>query len=181
MSLTTFPWDQYPQIRPATVEDLSPLLHFFTEVRRGLKEVGIHQWGAEYPAAEQIQADLEEQIVFCWGSQDIAGTITLDQRQSKQYEAVKWQIHGKRIGVIHRLAVHPDHWGQGMAKKLCLFAEDWGRSQGWEAIRLDTYSENPASQRLYERLDYQRAEGSCYFHGNPAPFFLFEKRIADKA
>ena len=180
MSLTAFPWDQYPQIRRATVEDLSPLLHFFTDVRSGLKKMGIHQWGPEYPAVEQMRADIAEHNVFCWGS-EIIGTITLDQRQSSQYEAVQWEIPAEQVGVIHRLATHPTHWGKGIAKKLCLFAEDWGRSQGWEAIRLDTYSENPASQRLYERLGYQRAEGSCYFHGNPAPFFLFEKRIADKA
>ncbi|MEM1220136.1 MAG: GNAT family N-acetyltransferase [Bacteroidota bacterium] len=179
MSMTDFSWEQFPELRLATAEDLPQLLTFFAQVRKGLEGAGIYQWGPAYPAAEQIRKDIAEQHVFCWGEK-MVGTITLDQQQSSQYEAVQWQIIGRQIGVIHRLAVHPDYWGQGLAKKLCLFAEEWGRSQGWEAIRLDTYSENPASQRLYESLGYQRAEGSCYFHDNPAPFFLYEKRISDE-
>ena len=169
----------------------SHLLAFFAEVRKGLAIVGIDQWGPEYPAEEHVTSDLKNDSVYVYSqaaseemknlkpyqSSLLQGTITLDQNQSPQYQNVQWKFETSRVGVIHRLAVHPDHWGKGIAKQLCLFAEDWGKQQGWEVIRLDTYSKNPASQRLYEKLGYTKAEGACYFHGNPNPFWLYEKRI----
>jgi ribosomal protein S18 acetylase RimI-like enzyme len=75
------------------------------------------------------------------------------------------------------LAVDPILAGQGIGKKLCQFAEKHARDLGGGIIRLDTYTKNPASNRLYESLAYELADGFCYFHGLKSPFNCYEKKL----
>lgn len=172
-------FSNFPEIRLAEALDLPILLDLFADVREGLQEIGVDQWGPEYPNPDQITKDLDLGRVFVFlADKRIVGTITLDQTQHQQYQGVLWQYEAERVGVIHRLAVLPEFWGHGYAKKLCQFAEAWASQQGWEVLRLDTYSKNPASLGLYQKLGYTKAEGACFFHGNPQPFCLFEKRVS---
>ncbi|MDR0345187.1 MAG: GNAT family N-acetyltransferase [Nocardiopsaceae bacterium] len=58
---------------------------------------------------------------------------------------------------IDALVVDRADWRHGAGTALLTAAEAWGREQGAEVVRLDTYSGNPVSVPFYEdRMGYQR-------------------------
>jgi len=79
--------------------------------------------------------------------------------------------------VIHRLAVDPSAQGLGIGKQLCIFAEQFAQQNNYDGIRLDTYSGNPISIKLYQALAYHMPEGHCHFNNKPLPFYCFEKSV----
>ena len=58
--------------------------------------------------------------------------------------------------VVHRLATHPSWQGQGLARQLMTFAEEYGRANDYAAIRLDAYEANPNSQGFYHKMGYTK-------------------------
>jgi len=106
-----------------------------------------------------------------------AATFILDTRQDVDYLDVTWQYEGDSIYVLHKVAVHPDFQGLGLGKKMTLSAIQKARNEGGDAFRLDTYSLNPTSVRLYQSLGFDQADGYCYFHGHEAPFYCFEMKL----
>ncbi|MDA8431230.1 MAG: GNAT family N-acetyltransferase [Geobacteraceae bacterium] len=70
------------------------------------------------------------------GGGRIVGMISINDSQSPEYQAVKWQYPGRALVlVIHRLTIDPSHQRQGMATRLMDFAEKIAEKQGYETIR----------------------------------------------
>ncbi len=107
----------------------------------------------------------------------IQATFILDQKQDVDYLDVNWQFEGDSIFVLHKVAVHPDFQGNRLGKKMTLAALKKAKAAGGDAFRLDTYSLNPVSVRLYESIGFSKADGYCYFHGHEAPFYCFEMKL----
>ncbi len=166
------------QIVKAKVEDIEAIMSIFKQCTKILLEANIDQWDGSYPTVEIFQHDINEGNVFVIKEdQKILATITLNSQQDDQYKAIKWKFQLEKVLVIHRLAVSPDAQGKGYGRKLCEFTESYGAENGFEVIRLDAYSGNSISCMLYEKLNYHRAEGYCWFHGNKLPFYCYEKRL----
>lgn len=168
------------QIEKAKMEDVEALMTLFRECTEALLSAGIHQWNGSYPTAAIFQKDIESASVFVVKeSGKMLATITLNDQQDSQYQTIKWKYPAEKILVIHRLAVSPEAQGRGLGKLLCNFSETFGLENGFEVIRLDAYTGNPVSCGLYENLEYHRAEGFCWFHGNELPFYCYEKRLGN--
>jgi len=69
---------------------------------------------------------------------------------------VGYAIVGNQWGIsyLHRIAVHPDHSGQGRGASLLIAAGVWGRANGARAMVLNVRDVNKRAQRLYERLGF---------------------------
>jgi ribosomal protein S18 acetylase RimI-like enzyme len=78
------------------------------------------------------------------------------------------------------MAVHPNHQGKGIGKKLLKFAEDYARNQGFSSIRLDVYTENPSAVSLYEKAGYKE-KGEVTFPFRKVPYKCFEKVLKGSA
>ena len=79
--------------------------------------------------------------------------------------------------VTHRLAVDPAAQGKGVALALMEQAEKQAVAQGLRALRVDTNSENAATQRLFPKLGYRFA-GEIGLAFRPGlRFFCYEKRL----
>ncbi|MBO0807090.1 MAG: GNAT family N-acetyltransferase [Actinobacteria bacterium] len=64
---------------------------------------------------------------------------------------------GRTRLAIDALVVDRAAWRQGAGTALLTAAEAWGRDQGAEIARLDTYADSPVSVPFYEdRMGYQR-------------------------
>lgn len=56
---------------------------------------------------------------------------------------------------IDSIAVHPDHWGEGVASRLMDLAPQVAKKKGYKLVSLNVDKENPRAQRLYEHKGYK--------------------------
>ena len=76
--------------------------------------------------------------------------------------------------MIHRLCVNPAFQNDGIGRSTMKWIEDVVSAKGIQAIRLDTFCENPIAIRLYESLGYQKVG---YVHWRKGKFVLMEKLL----
>ncbi|MDT8417630.1 MAG: GNAT family N-acetyltransferase [Lutibacter sp.] len=163
-------------IKKALKQDLDQLLSIVKSCGQKLIEQGIFQWNEEYPSKEILIEDIELQEL--WKLEDnnsIIGLIVLSENEDAEYQDVKWLTKNHKNLYIHRLAVDPKFQGKGYAQKLMDFAEKFARKNGYNSIRLDTFSQNKRNLKFYEQRNYVKLE-SIYFPKQSAfPFYCYEK------
>ncbi|MBM7589128.1 GNAT family N-acetyltransferase [Brevibacillus fulvus] len=169
------------EFRAAEVGEFAAIFDLYRASKQHLRSKQIKQWDFFYPNRFVIKDDLRRRaLMVLWHDCQLIGAVCLDQRQAKQYAAVKWIFEEEKAAVIHRLVVHPDHQGRGWGKQLLRFCEMFASERGFASIRLDAYSGNRAAIALYEMFGYQKT-GEIRFPLRRLPYFCYEKAIhADK-
>lgn len=137
---------------------------------------GIEQWNENYPSLAVLTRDLEAGNAYVYLQEgQLVGTVMFSQEKDPLYDPIQWSTHDNGAYYVHRLAVHPDYQGQGIAKALMDFVENEIKRLGGSAIRLDTFSQNPRNIKFYKARGYTQL-GDIYFeHKSPYPFHCFEK------
>ena len=139
---------------------------------------GIRQWDTVYPNREVLEQDISRQSLFVIQDGDIIiGAMVLNEHQEPEYGDMSWEHPAESVLVVHRLCVYPNSQGQGVASRLMDFAEQHAESGGYEAIRLDAFTMNPAAVSLYERRGYRNAGTVMFRKGS---FYCFEKKVENK-
>ena len=141
-----------------------------------MRAVGIDQWDEVYPSQATLLADVQARTMYLGfaAAGTLVGALVLNEYQDPEYSDVPWAITGMRVAVVHRLMVHPQYEGRGIARELMGFAEGRERANGYGAIRLDAFSANPRALRLYHGLGYRDAGGVTFRKGL---FLCFEKEL----
>jgi ribosomal protein S18 acetylase RimI-like enzyme len=117
---------------------------------------GIHQWDDDYPNTQIISEDIASSTLYGISADNcLAGIIVLNESLSPEYQSIPWTDKNGQPLVIHRLCIHPDFQGQGLAKKLVLFAENYARENKYSSIRLDAFINNKTALGLYDALNYR--------------------------
>lgn len=163
-------------IRKASKQDLEQLLTVVKSCGQKLIEQGIFQWNEEYPSKEILIEDIELQEL--WKLEDnnsIIGSIVLTEIEDAEYHNVKWLTKNEHNLYIHRLAVDPKFQGKGYAQKLMDFAESYAKENGYNSIRLDTFSQNKRNQQFYEQRNYIKLESIYFPKQSEFPFYCYEK------
>lgn len=138
--------------------------------------MGVLQWDYSYPDRKIITEDILSNACYIVQiDQKIAAVVSLNQEQDPQYQNISWLGGDDAIWVIHRLAVNPKFQNKGIATQLCAHLELLARQEGAKALRLDAYSDNPYSNKMYVKLGYKLLPEPLYFHGNPIKFNAYEK------
>jgi len=138
-------------------------------------EKGIFQWNDEYPSKEAFANDIERNELYVLEkNSEIIGTIVVSTLMDAEYVPVTWLTPNNNNLYIHRLAVHPDFQGKGYAQKLMDFAETYGLKNGFDSIRLDTFSGNDRNQRFYEARGYRKLDDIYYPKQSQYPFHCYE-------
>lgn len=162
-------------IRLARISELDQLQSLFQRCAVHMIDNGIHQWDENYPVISNIENDILNRHVFNFYLDDlIAGTITINNQESPEYSSINWNYESYQV--VHRLAVAPEFQGQGIARKLMDFAESRCRDQGYQSIRLDTFTANPRNMKFYQNRNYSLV-GHVYFRSLTKPFACFEKQL----
>jgi len=92
----------------------------------------------------------------------------------EEYKPIQWLTPNGNSTYIHRLSVHPDLQGKGLAQEMMDFAENYSRKNNFASVRLDTFSQNKRNQRFYEQRGYQKL-GDIYFPKQSRhPFHCYE-------
>ena len=165
----------------ANVEDMEGVIDLISCCIKDMAAKGNDQWGEDYPDKKVVAADMLEGSLYLWKEKDICqGMIVLNEFQNEEYQNIAWANKEGKILVVHRLAVHPEFQRQGIAGKLMDFAEGIAVTKRYVAIRLDTYSNNPAAINFYKRRGYNYT-GEIYFPHRSRPFYGYEKMIVEQS
>ena len=159
--------------KPAQIDEI---LELTRACALAMIKAGIYQWNEHYPSRAAFEEDVKRDELFVFTqSGKITGTIVISNLKDELYNPVKWLTPPDAKSVyIHRLAVHPDSQGQGIAQKLMDFAEDFGRENGFVSIRLDTFSQNPRNNRFYQKRGYHKLEEIFFPKQSKYPFYCYE-------
>ena len=167
------------QIRLATQDDLATLMALLRRVVPLMLAAGNHQWDVNYPNESVFEQDVA--LAQLWVAEiegGIAGVAALTVDQEPEYAQADWDMSAKAL-VVHRLAVDPAFRGAGVASALMKKAEEIAFERKFSVVRVDTNTENTATQRLFPKLGYRLA-GEIGLSMRPGLRFLcYEKMIAD--
>ncbi|MGY3090795.1 ribosomal protein S18 acetylase RimI-like enzyme [Hymenobacter sp. UYAg731] len=164
-----------PTTRRATAADMPAILALVRRVVPLMQASGNFQWTADYPNEAVFTADIaQNQLWVAELDGTIAGVAALTQDQDAEYAQADWDAAESAL-VTHRLAVDPATQGKGVALALMAEAERQAVAQGLKVLRVDTNSENVATQRLFPKLGYRFA-GEITLGFRPGlRFFCYEK------
>lgn len=166
------------QLRLASPEDLPGILCLIGRVVPLMHAAGNFQWEAAYPDEAVFRQDVERRHL--WVAElggKITGVVALTTDQDPEYAQADWDASLPAL-VTHRLAVDPAAQGQGVAAALLQQAEQVAREQGLSVLRVDTNSENQATQRLFPKLGYRFAGEITLAFRPGLRFFCYEKQVA---
>jgi ribosomal protein S18 acetylase RimI-like enzyme len=165
------------RIRLATQEDLPALMALMRRVVPMMVAVGNLQWDENYPNEAVFQRDISLGQLWLADEEGVpAGLAAVTQDQEPDYAQVGWDINEPAI-VVHRIAVDPAFRGAGIAGALMLKAEEVAQERGISVLRVDTNTQNQATQRLFPKLGYELA-GEISLEFRPGLRFLcYEKRL----
>jgi GNAT superfamily N-acetyltransferase len=163
----------------ANPADIAALMALVRRVVPLMRAEGNLQWDNDYPNAQVFGADIAaEQLWIAEIDGGVAGVAAITTDQSPEYADVGWDLDEHAI-VVHRLAVDPAFRGAGIAAALMQQAEAVARERGIVVLRIDTNSQNAATQRLFPKLGYTFA-GEIGLAFRPGLRFLcYEKRLAE--
>ncbi len=165
-------------IRRANNEDLNQVMQLIRRVVPLMRQSGTLQWDDDYPNLAVFESDLENRVLWVGEvDQRIAGVAAITTDQYAEYANVGWDVSERAI-VVHRLAVDPAFRGRGVAAALMHQAELVAIEKGIQVLRVDTDTQNQATQKLFPKLGYMCA-GEIGLGFRPGlRFFCYEKRTA---
>ena len=159
----------------AIQSNLPELLVLYRAATKQMDEQGIPQWDEIYPSESILREDIEQEQMYVGKKGGrIAVAFALEQCKAGDYEEAEWIYEEPSFVVLHRLCVHPEFQGQGLAKAAMDYLEQEVLSRGINIIRLDAFPQNPTAIKLYESRGYIKAGEITYRKGL---FFLYEKKL----
>lgn len=164
-------------IRLAETADIANIMQLVRKVVPLMQAAGNFQWGNDYPNPEAFTQDIAlAQLWVAEIDQQIVGVSAITTDQDPEYTDAGWDITEKAI-VTHRLAVDPDLHGKGIARALMQQAETVAQSRNISILRVDTNSENKATQALFPKLGYTFS-GEITLAKRPGlRFFCYQKLL----
>jgi ribosomal protein S18 acetylase RimI-like enzyme len=140
-------------IRDAKKDDLLSLEILADQVRKNMSQEGLKQWIGNYPNYQHFEKDLLDKGLFVYElSGEVAASISLLPENDLPYQEIKWE--SKHALVIHRIMVNPKYQHQGIAKQLINYALDKAKSEGYDAIKIDTHPNNLKMQKMLEGFNF---------------------------
>lgn len=159
----------------ANINQLDKIFELYSAAIENMEIQGIHQWDEIYPDKEILRQDISRNQMFI-GEKDnkIAVCFVLNEERDEEYNNASWICPDARFCIIHRLCVNPLFQNQGIAGQTMEYIEDLCNNLGYDSIRLDCFTENPYSRKLYDKAGYTVTGYADWRKGR---FELREKKI----
>lgn len=168
-------------IRLAKNTDLDRIILIANACAAKLITENIYQWNESYPNLATFERDIHQKTLFVYEKDNIIlGCVVITSEMDSEYKEVKWRTPNGQNYYIHRLAVHPDSQGKGIAKKLMQFAKELSEKEEKVSLRLDTFSGNSKNQSFYESLGYISVGSIYYPKQSELPFICYELILHEK-
>lgn len=146
-------------IRKATVSDLDAVTAIYNNTHSA-EEAGLTTVGwvrGVYPTRATAENALARNDLFVAENEGhIVATAIFNHEQDDCYATAPWRadLPAEQIMVMHTLAVEPSARAHGIGRSMVAFYENYARSNGCHALRIDTNITNTVARNLYAKLDY---------------------------
>ena len=118
-----------------------------------------------HPSDEMIQDSIDKGDLYVLVDGDeIAACVIANDEKVDGYSDAPWQIDSDEVIVLHVLAVHPDHRGKGLARRLVENVIEQERNAGKKALRLDVIENNTSAEKLYQKLGFQYIQTKTLYY-----------------
>lgn len=165
---------------PAGAADVEGCCAVITECRSALQARGLFQWDEQYPSRAFFEeASVLGNLLALFGGPIVRGVAVLDGTQPPEWSSAAWQYGHAPFLVIHAFAVSPSLQARGHGTLLLAYCEQVAAARGAHSIRIDSFPENAAACRFWERHGY-RFRGEVRFASKPAGhqrYHCYEKRL----
>ncbi|HTJ29189.1 MAG TPA: GNAT family N-acetyltransferase [Acidobacteriaceae bacterium] len=164
-------------LRRATLTDVPAVMALIRRVVPLMRAAGNLQWDDAYPNAEAFARDVAKgQLWIAEMDGGVAGVAAITEDHEPEYARVGWDITEPAI-VVHRVAVDPEFRGRGVAEALMRQAEIVAAERGITVLRVDTNTQNQATQRLFPKLGYTLSGETELGFRPDLRFLCYEKRL----
>jgi ribosomal protein S18 acetylase RimI-like enzyme len=160
-------------IRKLSKKHLSEAFSIIESVVSKMNKESIFQWDEHYPTRGIIEKDIDDEYAFGFFHLDeLRGYIVLNEEYSPEYDSLEWNDKSETSLIVHRLSIKANCQGQGIAKQLMIFAEEYAKKSNYSSIKLDAFLHNKAALSLYENLGYTKVGTVTFRKGQ---FHCYEK------
>lgn len=139
--------------RNAGMEDLDEILKIVGFAKDFLRLQGVDQWQRGEPCQSMFEEDIKnlQSWVICQNGA-VLGTCALVFAPEKDYENLSgsWTSQ-KPYAAMHRVAMHPNARGSGLASKLMQGVKQQCQLLGCGYIRVDTHAQNLPMQKFLQK------------------------------
>lgn len=143
-------------IRHAESNDLDGIMDIIRKITICPDKNIINLWDENYPTREIFSQDIDNKHLFICETQGIMAGVFALVYEADYAAEVSWLYQGAYL-VIHRFCVTPELHGKGVAQAMLTFIEGYAFDNGYKALRLDTFSGNARTNRLYTKSGYRYA------------------------
>ena len=162
-------------IKKSAIKDINSIMDIIKEAVIDMEAQGIFQWDSIYPSEEVIGKDISEENLYTYAEENIIkGFVVINKYQDKEYEAINWKYDTYKNLIIHRLCVNPKYKGRGIGTALIKYAEQFGKDNKYEAVRLDCFANNSDACNLYLKNGYEQRGVVSFRKGQ---FWCMEKKL----
>ena len=118
-----------------------------------------------HPSDEMIQDSIDKGNLYVLVDDgEIVACVIANDEKVEGYADAPWQIDSDDVIVLHVLAVHPNHRGKGLARKLVENVIEQERKAGKKALRLDVIENNTTAEKLYLKLDFRYIQTKTLYY-----------------
>jgi len=166
------------QFRKANTSEIPQIWDILQQAIIRRKEDNSTQWQDGYPNPKVIQKDIEKGVGFVLTEgETVIGYSAVMVNDEPEYAKIegKWLTKDDFV-VVHRVAISEKYLGQGLAKKIFGFIEEFALSNNIYSIKADTNYDNIAMMKIFEKMGYTYC-GEVYIRGNSRK--AYEKVLAE--
>lgn len=167
-------------IRLAEEKDLDQIMKIVSASIKRMRESGSDQWDENYPQRDHYYGDIQEHSLYVYEeNNNILGVACYSEHNPSEYNVIKWSSDEKAI-ILKRLAVSPEYRNKGIGKQFYRHIEHVAQEKGISYLKTDTYSKNPAAQKVFLNAGYSFV-GELYTPDKPYAFYCYEKKLKEKS
>lgn len=164
-------------VRKTEKKDLDRIMEIISLTRLYFKNEGIPQWQGPYPERERIEEDMRRgESYVCERDGVVVGVSAIIPGIEPDYMSIyegEWR-NSREYVCMHRVAVHPDAKGSGVAAMLVDKACEIARDNGVLDLKCDTHEINRPMRRMLEKNGFKYC-GIIYLSADGEPRVAYQK------
>lgn len=153
--------------RKAKPEDQNQIWDILQTGIKRRKAEGSNQWQDGYPNPDVVNSDIEKGYGYVLSDDDaVIGYCAILINDEPEYDRLRGEwLSNEDFVVYHRVAIHENYLGKGLAGKMLLHIEEFAKANNIRSLKADTNFDNIGMLKLFEKQGYSYC-GEVTFRGS---------------